>query len=165
MREHHLIRPVSEWRRLRAVALHELGWSEVLIAEALDVNKGTVSKWLAVAKTEGVAALRGHTGAGHPPKLTPEQLARLPEFLWHGAEAYGLRGDVWTCPRIAQVMRCEFGVCYHQDQVSRWMKELGWTPQMPITPAVQRDATAMERWRVAVWPELRRQAVREVTSQ
>jgi transposase len=72
MREHPLIREVSEWRRLRAVALHEQGWPEVLIAEALDVNKGTVSRWLAVAKTGGVEALLGHTGAGHPPKLTPE---------------------------------------------------------------------------------------------
>src|SRR5271168_2559320 len=133
MSEHHLIREVSEWRRLRAVALHEQGWPEVLIAEALDVNKGTVSRWLAVAKTGGVEALRVHPGAGHPPKLTPEQLVMLPEFLWHGAEAYGFRGDVWTCPRIAQVIRWEFGVSYHKDHVSRLMKELGWTPQIPIT--------------------------------
>src|ERR1700733_12802216 len=89
MREHHVIREVSEWRRLRAVTLHEQGWAEVLIAEALNVNKGTVSRWLAVAKAGGVEALLGHTGAGHPPKLTPEQLVKVPEFLWHGAEAYG----------------------------------------------------------------------------
>ena len=41
------------------------------------------------------------------------------------------------------------------------MKELGWTPQIPITRAVQRDEEAIERWRVEVWPELRRKAVRE----
>ncbi len=161
MRNHHLIREVTEWRRLRAVALHEQGWPEVLIAEALDVNKGTVSRWLAVAKTGGVEALLGHTGAGHPPKLSPEQLVMVPELLWHGAEAYGFRGDVWTCPRIAQVIRWEFGVSYHKDHVSRLMKELGWTPQTPITRAVQRDEQAIERWRVEVWPELRRKAVRE----
>jgi hypothetical protein len=28
----------------------------------------------------------------------------LPDFLWHGAEAYGLRGEVWTCGRVAQVI-------------------------------------------------------------
>jgi hypothetical protein len=38
---------------------------------------------------------------------------------------------------------------------------LGWTPQIPITRAIQRDETAIERWRVDVWPELRRQAARE----
>jgi hypothetical protein len=29
----------------------------------------------------------------------------LPDFLWHGAEAYGFRGQVQTCGRVAQVMR------------------------------------------------------------
>jgi transposase len=161
MGNRHLIREVAEWRRLRAVALHEQGWPEVFIAEALAVNKGTVSRWLTVAKKVGVEALLGRTGAGHPPKLAPEQLAMIPEFLWHGAEAYGFRGDVWTCPRIAQVIRWELGVSYHKDHVSRLMKELGWTPQIPITRAVQRDEAAIENWRVEVWPELRRKAVRE----
>jgi transposase len=161
MREQHLERKVSEWRRLRAVALHEQGWPEILIAEAFGVNKGTVSRWLAVAQTGGIEALRVHTGAGRPPKLTIEQLAMLPEFLWHGAEAYGFRGDVWTCARIAQVICWEFDVSYHKDHVSRLMRELGWTPQIPITRAVQRDEAAIERWRVDTWPELRRKSVRE----
>jgi hypothetical protein len=88
-------------------------------------------------------------------------VGRIPEFLWHGAEAYGLRGDVWTCARIAQVLQWEFGVSYHKDHVSRLMKELGWTPQVPVTRAVQRDEAAIAHWRATVWPELRRKAVRE----
>jgi hypothetical protein len=27
----------------------------------------------------------------------PNRMWMVPEFLWHGAEAYGFRGDVWTC--------------------------------------------------------------------
>ena len=135
-------REIKEWRRLRAVELDGQGWPEVVIAEALSVNKGTVSRWLAVAKAEGVEALRSHPGAGCPPKLTVAQLRMLPDFLWHGAEAYGFRGDVWTCARIAQVIEWEFGVSYHKDHVSRLMKELGWTPQVPITRAIQRDEVA-----------------------
>src|SRR5439155_9740178 len=139
------------------VALHEQGWPEVLIADALGVNKGAVCRWLAVAITGGVEALLVHPGAGHPPKLTPEQLAMVPEFLWHGAEAYGFRGDVWTCPRVAKVIEWEFGVAYHKDHVSRLLKELGWTPQIPLRRAIQRDEAAIERWRIEVWPRLRRQ--------
>lgn len=137
------------------------GWPEYFIAEVLGVNKGTVSRWLAVAKAGGAEALLGHPGAGCPSKLTPAQLQTLPELLWHGAEAYGFRGDVWTCARIAQVIQWEFGVSYHRDHVSRLMKELGWTSQVPITRAMQRDEAAIEHWRGVVWPELRRQAVRE----
>jgi hypothetical protein len=36
----------------------------------------------------------------------------IPEFLWHGAEAYGFRGRVWTCARVAKVIEQEFGITY-----------------------------------------------------
>ena len=135
---------IREWRRFRAVELHEFGWPEAVIAEALGVNKGTVSRWLTMVNANGPEALLSHAVGGCPPKLAAAQLQTLPELLWHGAEAYGFRGDVWTCPRIAQVIRWEFGVSYHKDHVSRLMKELGWTPQIPITRAVQRDEEAIE---------------------
>ncbi len=156
-----LDRTAREWRRFRALQLHELGWLEVDIAQALGVNKGTVSRWLAIATVEGPEALHSHPSAGCPPKLSDDQVARLPEFLWHGAEAYGFRGDVWTCARIAQVIRWEFGVSYHKDHVSRLMKDLGWTPQVPITRAVQRDEATIAHWRTTVWPAFRKKALRE----
>ena len=108
--------------------------------------------------------------AGGPPlpsrpgplaKLTPEQIRLIPDFLWHGAEAYGFRGDVWTCDRVAGVIHEEFGVSYSKSQVSRLLKQLGWTPQVPITRAIQRDEEAIERWRVESWPALKEKARRE----
>ena len=98
---------------------------------------------------------------GVTPKLTPEQIRLIPDFLWHGAEAYGFRGEVWTCDRVAGVIREEFGVSYSKSQVSRLLKRLGWTPQVPITRAIQRDEEAIERWRVESWPELKERARRE----
>ena len=85
----------------------------------------------------------------------------IPEFLWHGPEAYGFRGQVWTCARIAQVIKEEFGVCYHKDHVGRLLRQLQWTAQMPIRRAIQRDEPAIKRWRAEVWPELRKRAWRE----
>ena len=55
----------------------------------------------------------------------------------------------------------EFGVRYHKDHVGRLLKELRWTPQVPITRAIQRDEGAIARWRDEVWPELYRRARRE----
>jgi transposase len=161
MENQHLDRTVREWRRFQALQLDKLGWLEVDIAVALGVSKGAVSRWFSIAEEGGPEALHSHPSAGSPPKLTAEQLTRLPDFLWHGAEAYGFRGDVWTCARIAQVIQWELGVSYHKDHVSRLMKDLGWTPQIPVTRAIQRDEAAIERWRETVWPELRRKAVRE----
>lgn len=94
-------------------------------------------------------------------RLTPDQQRLIPEFLWHGAEAYGFRGEVWTCARVALVIREELGVCYHKGHVGKLLKQLGWTPQMPIRRAIQRDEQAIARWRTEVWPELVWRARRE----
>jgi transposase len=93
--------------------------------------------------------------------LSPGQRLLIPEFLWHGPEAYGFRGAVWTCARVAQVIREELGVAYHKGHVSRLLRQLGWTPQMPIKRASQRDEQAIEHWRNDVWPRLLRQAKTE----
>jgi transposase len=93
--------------------------------------------------------------------LSAAQKNLIPDFLWHGPEAYGFRGEAWTCCRIARVIDEEFGVLYHKDHVSRLLKELHWTPQVPIKRAIQRDEQAIQSWREEVWPELRQRAKHE----
>lgn len=82
----------------------------------------------------------------------------LPDILWHGAEAYGFRGDVWTCARIAGAIEEEFGISYSKSQVSRLLRRLGWTPQIPVVRALQRDEPEIERWRAERWPALKEMA-------
>jgi transposase len=151
----------KEWRRMRALVLKQDGWRQRAIAEALGVSEPAVSQWLAAARCGGVDALRTHPAPGPLPRLTPEQKRQIPEFLWHGPEAYGFRGQVWTCARIAKVIEEELGVRYDKGHVSRLLAVLHWTPQMPIKRAIQRDEEAIERWRDEVWPDLRRRARRE----
>jgi transposase len=141
--------------------LKQQGWYQRAIAEALGVSEDTVSRWLVRAHDGGPDALRTRSSPGHPPKLSATQKRLIPEFLWHGAEAYGFRGEVWTCARVARVIEEEFGIGYHKDHVGRLLKELRWTPQVPIKRAIQRDEEAIRRWREEVWPELRRRARRE----
>ncbi len=156
-----VLRDWKEWRRLRAWDLRRRGWAQHDIAVALGVSEGAVSRWIHTAMGAGRKALRSHPAPGHPAKLADDQKRQIPDFLRHGAEAYGFRGEVWTCQRVAQVIEWEFGVRYHKDHVSRLLKGLDWTPQIPITRAAQRDEAAITRWRDEAWPELRRQALRE----
>lgn len=149
------------WRRLRALSLQQGGWYQRDIADAFGVSEVSVSRWMARARRDGPAALLARPSPGHPPKLSAAQKNLIPEFLWHGPEAYGFRGEVWTCARIAEVIGEEVGVRYHKDHVSRLLKELRWTPQVPITRALQRDEFAIRCWREEVWPALRAQASRE----
>lgn len=151
----------KEWRRLRALDLANQGWTRDAIAEALDATKGAVSQWLTVACAGGREALRSHPSPGRPSRLSQEQWHRLPDLLWHGAEAYGFRGDLWTCERIVGMLAQELEVSYSKSQVSRLLKALKWTPQVPITRAIQRDEQAITHWRVHTWPLLKQKAHRE----
>jgi transposase len=150
-----------EWRRLRALHLKQQGWYQRDIADALGASEVSVSRWLAQARDGGPEALRTRFAPGRLPKLTPDQKRQIPEFLWHGAEAYGFRGEVWTCARIARVIEEEFGTRYHKGHVSRLLQELDWTPQVPIRRAIQRDEEAIRHWRSEVWPDLQQRARRE----
>jgi transposase len=141
--------------------LNRRGWYQRDIAEALDVSEEAVSRWLSRARDGGPEALRARPVPGRTSRLSPEQRRSIPELLWHGPEAYGFRGQAWTCARIAEVIEWEFGVRYHKDHVGRMLRVLGWTPQQPIKRAIQRDEEAIRRWRDETWPDLHRVARRE----
>jgi len=145
-----------EVRRLRAWELHRKGWRQNKIAEALGVTPGAVSQWLKKAREGGVEALRAHPAPGPTPRLTPEQKAQIPELLLRGAEAFGFRGDIWTCARVAEVIRREFGVTYHPAHVSRLLRECGWSQQKPRRRASQRDEEAIAAWVKERWPEVKK---------
>ena len=149
------------WRRFQALRLKREGWYQRSIAVALGVSEVSVSHWCTRAAVEGPEALLAHPSPGRPPELSPDQVRLIPEFLWHGAEAYGFRGKVWTCARVAKVIEQEFGVTHDKSQISRLLKRLGWTPQMPIQRAGQRDEAEIARWRREVWPRLLREAKSE----
>jgi transposase len=145
-----------EARRLQALALKRKGWKQKTIAEALGVTPGAVSQWMDAAGAQGEQGLRARSRPGAPGKLTQEQKRLIPDLLSHGVEAYGFRGEVWTCGRVAQVIEQEFNVTYDKSHVSRLLKALQWTPQMPLQRATQRDEAQIERWHQELWPALKK---------
>lgn len=148
----------KERRRLQALELQRQGWRQKDIATALGVTKGAVSQWLAASFRTGRAALLARPHTGRPAELTSEEKWVIPELLSHGAEAYGFRGAVWTTSRVGKVLEWEFGVSYHKSHIARLLKEVNWTPQMPLAQATQRDEVAIARWRSEVWEELKKSA-------
>ena len=146
---------------MRAAALQRQGWKQRDIASALDVREETVSRWVARARRDGIRSLRARPGSGRPSRLDPAQARLVPELLWHGAEAYGFRGEAWTCARVAKVIKEEFGVVYHKGHVGKLLAKLRWTPQVPIRRAIQRDERAIRRWRREAWPEILKAAGKE----
>src|SRR5687767_9471012 len=91
-----------EGRRLRAWELHEQGWRQRDIAEALGVTEGAVSQWMRRAREGGgPAALGKRSAPGAACRLSPGQQAQILEWLREGAEAHGFRGEIWTRRRVA----------------------------------------------------------------
>jgi transposase len=145
---------IREWRRLRAWALHQEGWSGKDIATALAVSQAAVSGWLKRARAGGAAALRRHPAPGPTPKLTEAQRAVLPDILAKGAEAYDFVGNVWTTRRVAVVIKRVLGVRYHPAHISRLLRREGLSVQTPIRRASQRDEVEIAAWRDQTWPAL-----------
>ena len=146
----------NEGRRLQAWQLKQRGWSQRQIAAALGVSEGAVSQGMTRAREGGPAAQRRRPSPGAPRRLSCEQLARLPDLLHRGAEAYGFRGAVWTRSRVAAVMRLEFGVTSHPTHVGRLCKAIRWSPQKPVRRARQRDEATISRWREDTGPAIQR---------
>src|SRR5919107_1235281 len=145
-----------EGRRLRALELKERGWKQTQIADALGVSEGAVSQWMKRAREEGVQALRHKPPPGAPSRLSEDERAKLPELVAQGAEAHGFKGEVWTCERVAVVIRREFGVSYHPAHVSRLLAKLRLSLQKPQRLADQRDEDAIEHWKEKKWPSLKK---------
>jgi transposase len=146
----------KEQRRLHALELKRRGWKQKDIAIGLNVGKSAVSQWLSMANEQGRKGLCARPHTGRPPALTDAEKGWIPDFLSHGAEAYGFRGDVWTCARVGKMIEMEFGVSYHKGHIARLLKELKWTPQQPIERAAQRDESEIARWRRNVWWEMKK---------
>lgn len=145
-----------ERRRQRALALLEEGLQPVEIAQRLGVDRRSVRRWKAAARQGGRSALAARPASGRPPKLPRLLRPRLEKLLLKGAEAAGFAQDLWTCPRIAQLIGRKFNVHYHVAHVGRLLRQLGWTPQRPLRRARERDEEKIQHWTKVDWPRIKK---------
>jgi len=145
-----------ERRRRRAVELIEGGYSNAAIARLLNTTPPSVWRWRKDYQREGRAALAAKPASGRPRRLTSRQRRGLVSRLLKGAMAHGFATDLWTCPRIAQVVEAHYGVRYHVDHIPRLMASLGFSCQKPERQAVERDEEAIRRWVLQDWPRIKK---------
>src|SRR5688572_2875674 len=106
-----------EERRLQAADLFRRGVIPAEIARRLGVSHQVVSEWRKAWRQGGRAALRSAGRVGRPAKLSMVQLTKVEKALTKGAEANGYVSDVWTLPRVAEVIEHLTGVAYHPGYV------------------------------------------------
>lgn len=145
-----------ERRRLRALRLLGEGFAPVEVARQIGVDRRSVRRWKAAARNGGTAAVSAKPASGRPRRLTSRKLTRLRGILIKGAQAAGLPTDLWTCPRVAWLIRRQFGVQYHPAHVSRLLHGLGFSPQKPTRRAIERDEPRIQAWIEQDWPRVKK---------
>jgi transposase len=145
-----------ERRRMRAVRLFEDGETQATVARQLGVSRTTAMRWAEAWEGEGREGLRAAGRAGRKPRVSSDQLDQVELALLEGPRALGYRTELWTLPRVAELIQRITGVRYHPGHVWRVMRQLGWSLQKPTTRARERDEEAIERWVKTTWPALKK---------
>ena len=120
-----------EHRRQLAVRRSLEGYSADEIAEFLDVAPRTVWRWLASFREAGFEGLSARPVSGRPPKLTTTQEKVVRRWLTENPTTHGSATELWTGPRLAQLIRQEFGIRLNPRYLCTWMRARGFTPQKP----------------------------------
>lgn len=144
-----------EQRRVRAARLLRRGYAQAEVARMCEVSRAAVNLWAGQWASGGRSALRAKR-LGRPPMLAPASRRELVRLLKKGALAEGFATELWTLPRVAEVIRRHFGVRYSETHVWRLLGSLGFSPQRPASRALERDAQAISRWKRKRWPMLKK---------
>ena len=142
-----------ERRRLQAWKLLREGLAPVEVARKLGVARRSVRRWRALGEHKKLAAL---PASGRPAKLTEAQREELVGRLLDGPLACGYPTPLWTCPRIAELIRRRFKVRYHVSHLGRLLRTLGFSPQKPERQARERDEAATQGWVRETWPRVKK---------
>ena len=152
----HCSRKDAEQRRLRAITLLEQKFSQSEVARQLGVTPAAVCQWVKVRRRDGPEALKAKIHPGPKPKLNVRQLKRLEKLLLQGPTRHGFATDLWTLPRIVELIRRTFGVNYDPSGVWHVLVRMGWSCQKPERRARERDEHAIKTWRKNAWPDIKK---------
>jgi putative transposase len=141
--------------RLQAADRFARGDTISQIAGDLRVTEGSVRRWHRAWRDGGTAALKSR-GPVSRERLSLQQFARLEQELRKGPLAHGFAGDQrWTLGRIKTLIGKLFHIGYTIEGTSKLMRRHGWSCQVPVRQAMERDEEAVAVWKAEVWPDIK----------
>ena len=142
--------------RLQAAEMFAQDADPAQIARSLRVSTKSVYQWRRAWRAGGERALASKGPGGSPCRLDEAQLARLCAALEAGPGAHGWAEDQrWTLARAAALAARLFGICYTLRGMSFLLHRIGYSPQVPVHRAVERDEAAIAEWRAVTWAKVR----------
>ena len=141
---------------MRAAKLLADGMKPSDVARAVGCRPSSVTRWKEAIEKHGVEGLRAKPASGRPPKLSKSQKKKLVSILLRGPVASGFSTDLWTCPRVVEVVRRQFGFGFDLGHMWRLLHSLGFSCQKPERQARERNDAAVEEWRRHRWPHIKK---------
>ena len=145
-----------ERRRFLAVQRVLEGYPASEVAEFLGIDPRSVRRWVAAFRDQGERGLLSRPAPGRPPKLSLLQEKIVRRWLADVPSEHGFETDLWTAPRLARLIREEFGIRLNARYLSAWLRERGITPQKPQRVPRERDDEAIAAWLASDWPRIKK---------
>jgi transposase len=145
-----------ENRRRLAVERVQDGYSTREVAEFLGVSDRAVRGWVAAFRDGGDQSLGVRPASGRPPKLTDDQEAVVLGWLDRAPSELGFATDLWTAPRVGELIRRRWGVRFNHRYLADWLRRRGLTPQKPARVPRERDPRAIAAWVRDEWPRIQK---------
>jgi transposase len=145
-----------EYRRHLGIRRVAEGYSAQEVARFLEVDPRSVRRWLAADR-------RGPSvgpGPGRPARLTSTQEKIALRWLSEPPTEHGFATDLWSAPRLAQLIEEVFGVRFNPDYLGTWLRQRRYTPQKPRRVPRERNDKAIARWLAVDWPRIKQKARR-----
>jgi len=137
--------------RLAAVAMYEQDIKPVQVAHELRVSTKSAYQWRRRWRAGGTTALASRGAGGAVCRLGSAQLSRLRAALDQCPATWGW----WTLERVTTLIGRLFHVRYTLRGTSYLLHRIGFTPQVPVHRAAERDEQAIATWRDVTWVKLR----------
>ncbi len=149
-------REKRERLRLEAAELFAAGIEPPQVALRLRVSRNSAYRWRRAWVAGGTSALASKGPSGSPCRLSRRQLERLAAALEAGPAVYGWEQDQrWTGARVALLIGRLFHVRYTVRGATYLLHRLGFSAQVPIHRAAERDEQAVTTWKESAWPEIK----------
>ena len=127
-----------EQRRREGMRLLAQGISQAEVARRCGVSRVSALRWEQQRASARSAAWKRRP-LGRRPKLTATHKQELEKALVQGAQAHGFLNDLWTLPRVAELIHRQSGVRLHPGHVWRLVlprgEEVSRQLRLPARPA------------------------------
>lgn len=156
---------ILETLRERAVAMVAAGATQAVAARALGVHKNTVSLWLQAWRAAGDAALKAKRRGRRPgeqKRLSAAAEAAIQKLIRDRCpDQLKLPFALWTRAAVRELIATRFGLELAITTVGDYLRRWGFTPQRPVTRALERQDAKIRAWLERDYPQIAARAKAE----